>query len=111
MKRGLFGEKQNQVKIDNRGNAASCVLFCISTFDSHVNNGAVPFVFKRSVIICLYVHFTDVCGSTSCGQTSALNTRAVKETVAEVIIRVPEITAYHAKKENGRAYNMQKLFL
>ena len=80
MKRGLFREKQNQVKIDKGGNAASCVLFPISAFDSDVNNGAVPFVFKMSMIIGLYVHFSDSYGSTSCGQTSALNSRAVKET-------------------------------
>lgn len=41
-----------------------------------------------------------------CGQTSALNnTRAVRETVVEVIMSVPEITAYDAKKESGKAYN------
>lgn len=55
MKRGLFGEKQNQVKIDNGGNAASCVLIPISAFDSVVNNGVVPFVFKVSRIIGLHV--------------------------------------------------------
>lgn len=55
MKRGLFGEKQNQVKIDNGGNAASCVLIPILAFDSVVNNGAVPFVFKVSRIIGLHV--------------------------------------------------------
>lgn len=56
MKRGLFREKQNRVKIDKGGNTASFVLFHISAFGSDVNNGAVPFMFKMSMIIGLYVH-------------------------------------------------------
>lgn len=55
MKRGLFGEKQNQVKIDKGGNAASCVLIPTSAFDSVVNNGTVRFMFRMSRIIGLHV--------------------------------------------------------
>lgn len=94
MKRGLFGEKQNQVKIDQGGNAGA---FHISAF-----------LFRTFMIIGLYVCSY---GSMSGGQTRACTTpRAVKET-AEVTIRVPEITAYNRRTGSGRACNTHKLFL
>jgi len=65
-----------------------------------------------SLITGLYVPSPDLHGSASCGLTSALNnTRAVKQIVAKLIIGVPEITAYDAKKERGRASTTCKLFL
>lgn len=105
MKRRLFGEKQNQVKIDKGGNAASCVLIPISAFDSVVNNDAVPFVFRMSRLL-VYMY-----GSTTCGQISALNsTRAVRKTAAEVMIGVLK-SQHMVQKRKREGPTTHELFL
>lgn len=101
MKRGLFGEKQNQVKIDKGGNAASCVLIPISAFDCVVNNGTVPFMFRMSRIIGLHVW--------KCRQVHS-TTPELLETEAEVMIRVQKLQ-HMVQKRKREGPTTPELFL